>query len=143
MKLVHCINGPNLNLLGQREVDLYGRKTLPDIEKMMRRRADALGIEIVFFQSNIEGDIVSAIHHAGSAGAGVILNAGGYTHTSVAIRDAIAACAVEAIEVHLTNIHAREPFRRLSLLAPVVRGSICGFGAVGYLLALEALAGGA
>jgi 3-dehydroquinate dehydratase-2 len=139
MTSVHVLNGPNLNLLGRREPATYGTATLADIEQRLRERAKALGVELMFKQSNIEGELVNFIHTAGLAGAGIILNAGAYTHTSVALRDAIKAVDGLAIEVHLSNIHAREPFRHQSFIAPVARGVICGFGPMSYELALEAI----
>ena len=139
MTSVHVLNGPNLNLLGRREPATYGTATLADIEQRLRERAKALAVELIFKQSNIEGELVNFIHAAGLAGAGIILNAGAYTHTSVALRDAIKAVDGLAIEVHLSNIHAREPFRHQSFIAPVAQGVICGFGPMSYELALEAI----
>jgi 3-dehydroquinate dehydratase-2 len=136
MKRVMVINGPNLNLLGKREPHLYGEMTLEDLEAELARRAKELGMKIGFFQSNIEGELVSAIQLAAKECNGIILNAGGYTHTSVALRDAVAAVDVPVVEVHLTNPQAREDFRRVSLLAGVCAGSISGFGADSYRLAL-------
>ena len=135
MKLF-VINGPNLNMLGKREPRVYGTKTLPEIEKDLTEMARSLDIEIECFQSNIEGEIVSLIQAAGTKAQGVVLNAGAYTHTSIAIRDAVAACGVPVLEVHITNPHAREEFRRRSLLADVCRGVIAGFGWRSYCLAL-------
>jgi 3-dehydroquinate dehydratase-2 len=135
---VLVLNGPNLNLLGQREPGVYGHTTLSDIEAMVRSKARELGVEIDFRQSNHEGELVSWIQSAKDGGSVVILNAGAYTHTSVALRDAIAACATPTIEVHLSNIYAREEFRHKSLIAPVCKGQITGLGAFGYVLALEA-----
>src|SRR4029453_141886 len=122
MTSVHVLNGPNLNLLGRREPATYGTATLADIEQRLRERAKALAVELIFKQSNVEGELVNFIHAAGLAGAGIILNAGAYTHTSVALRDAIKAVDGLAIEVHLSNIHAREPFRHQSFIAPVAQG---------------------
>lgn len=139
MNLIHVINGPNLNLLGTREPEVYGRETLADIEKRLSATASAAGAQIVFRQSNHEGDLVDWIQEAGRAGAGVILNAGAYTHTSVALRDAIAGSGAHVIEVHLSNVHARESFRHRSLIAPVARGVILGFGPHSYDLALQGL----
>jgi len=135
MKLL-VVNGPNLNMLGKREPELYGRKTLTDIEQDLSRLAAKLGIGISFFQSNIEGEIVDALQQAGTSVDGVILNAAAYTHTSVAVRDAVAAISIPVVEVHLTNPQAREEFRHTSLLAGVCAGSISGFGAESYTLAL-------
>ncbi|MBK9137504.1 MAG: type II 3-dehydroquinate dehydratase [Verrucomicrobia bacterium] len=132
------LNGPNLNLLGTREPEVYGRQTLADIEREVRARALARGIEVDFRQSNHEGELVDWIQQARGSADVLVLNAAAYTHTSVALRDAIVAAAVPAIEIHLSNIHAREEFRHRSLVAPVCRGVICGFGAGSYLLALEA-----
>lgn len=137
---VHILNGPNLNLLGQREPGIYGTLTLADIERRVRERAEAAGIELTFRQSNHEGELVTWIQEAGLAGAGVVLNAGAYTHTSVALRDAISGAKVPAVEVHLSNVHARESFRHRSLIAPVCIGVIAGFGPQSYLLGLDAVA---
>ena len=133
------LNGPNLNLLGTREPEVYGRTTLKDIEALCRATADELQVGVSFLQSNHEGALIDAIHSARGAHNGIVLNAGAYTHTSVALRDAISAANVPTIEVHLSNVHAREPFRHHSLMAPVVLGQIAGFGPVSYLLALRAL----
>ncbi|MDE3068382.1 MAG: type II 3-dehydroquinate dehydratase [Verrucomicrobiota bacterium] len=132
------LNGPNLNLLGQRQAEIYGRDTLADIEAQVRHRAVQLGAEIEFRQSNLEGELVAWIQQAKGRFDAIVLNAAAYTHTSIALRDAIAAVGVPTIEVHLSNIHAREDFRHKSLIAPVCRGQITGFGKKSYLLALEA-----
>ena len=132
------LNGPNLNLLGTRQPEIYGRTTLEDIEGMVRRRAGQLGVQIEFRQSNHEGELVTWIQGARTAFNAIVLNAAAYTHTSVAIRDAISACDLPVIEIHLSNIHAREEFRHQSMMAPVCRGQICGFGALSYILGLEA-----
>lgn len=132
------LNGPNLNLLGTRQPEIYGRTTLEDIEGVVRRRAGLLGAQIEFRQSNHEGEIVTWIQGARGLFNAIVLNAAAYTHTSVAIRDAISACDVPVIEIHLSNIHSREEFRHRSLIAPVCRGQICGFGALSYILGLEA-----
>lgn len=142
VKTVFVINGPNLNLLGKREPEVYGKTTLSDIEKMLRQRADALQTEIDFRQSNREGELVDWLQEAGDKADGVILNAAAYTHTSVALHDAVRAISVPVIEVHLSNVHARETFRRRSFIAPVAAGIISGFGAHSYLLALEAINAG-
>ncbi len=132
------LNGPNLNLLGQREPEVYGRNTLADIEAKVRSRAQTLQVEVEFRQSNLEGELVDWIQQAKSKSDVIVLNAAAYTHTSIALRDAIAAAGVPTIEIHLSNIHAREEFRHKSLIAPVCRGQILGFGANSYVLALEA-----
>ena len=131
------LNGPNLNLLGERQPEIYGITTLSDIEVAVRQQADGRA-EIEFRQSNLEGEIVTWIQEAAGAAQAVVLNAAGYTHTSVAIRDAIAASDVPVIEIHLSNIHAREEFRQHSLIAPVCKGQICGFGPDSYRVGLEA-----
>lgn len=133
------LNGPNLNLLGLREPDVYGRTTLADIEAEVRKRADKLGAEVEFRQSNLEGELVGWIQQAKGKFTAIVLNAAAYTHTSVALRDAISAAGVPTIEIHLSNIHAREEFRHRSLIAAVCRGQICGFGAFSYVLGLEAV----
>jgi 3-dehydroquinate dehydratase II len=135
MKIM-VMNGPNLNMLGQREPGLYGNKTLPQIEEFLTDLGRELHIEVGCFQSNHEGELVDALQAAGRDADGVILNAGAYTHTSVAVRDAVSAIRIPVVEVHLTNPHAREEFRRTSLLAGVCAGSIAGFGAESYTLAL-------
>ncbi len=139
MKAVHVLNGPNLNLLGTREPEIYGAQTLADVETMMAGLCAARGVDLVFLQSNHEGDLVTWIQEAGRAGAGVILNAGAYTHTSVALRDAITGSKARVVEVHLSNTHAREPFRHRSYISAVALGVIQGFGVDSYRLALEAL----
>jgi 3-dehydroquinate dehydratase-2 len=132
------LNGPNLNLLGEREPAVYGKTTLQDIEKMVQERATSLAATIEFRQSNLEGELVTWIQQAKGLFDVIILNAAAYTHTSVALRDAISATGIPTIEVHLSNIHARESFRHQSLIAPVCRGQISGFGADSYVLAVEA-----
>lgn len=139
MTAVYVLNGPNLNLLGAREPETYGAATLADIERKLRALCAGRGVELVFRQSNAEGDLVSWIQEAGQAGAPVILNAGAYTHTSIALHDAIRGAKAEVVEVHLSNTHAREEFRHRSFISPVARGVILGFGARSYELALEAL----
>ncbi|MCB1435603.1 MAG: type II 3-dehydroquinate dehydratase [Rhodobiaceae bacterium] len=138
-KPVFILNGPNLNLLGQRETGIYGSQTLSGIESMCRDKAAASGLEVDFRQTNHEGELVEWIQLAANAACAVILNAGAYTHTSVAIHDALRSLEVPVIEVHLSNIFSREPFRHHSYVSPVARGIICGFGPKGYELALEAL----
>lgn len=132
------VNGPNLNLLGLREPGIYGARTLADIEADLRARADGR-VELQFRQSNSEGELVGYIQEAGLDGAGIILNAGAYTHTSVALADAVKASRARMVEVHLSNVHARESFRHHSYLSPVAVGVIAGFGDRSYHLALEAL----
>lgn len=138
MKIL-VIHGPNINMLGTREPDTYGVATMADINSKLQKLAEAKGIKIEFFQSNIEGEIVDKIQSAASGIDGIVINPAAYTHTSVAIRDAIAAMKVPTVEVHLSNIHAREEFRHASLTAPVCLGQICGFGAESYILGLEAI----
>ncbi|MGO9200319.1 MAG: type II 3-dehydroquinate dehydratase [Limisphaerales bacterium] len=132
------LNGPNLNLLGQREPEVYGRATLADIEAMVRQRADTLGVGVDFRQSNLEGDLVSWVQQAKGQFDTIVLNAAAYTHTSIALRDAITAVGLPTIEVHLSNVQGREEFRHKSFIAPVCCGLIAGFGPSSYLLALEA-----
>ena len=136
---VLVVHGPNLNLLGEREPAIYGATTLPQIDKLLVKEGKALGASVLCFQSNIEGEIVDVIQSARDTADGLVINAGGYTHTSVAIRDAIAAIALPAVEVHLSNTQARESFRHESRLAPVVRGRVEGFGPESYLLGLRGL----
>ena len=138
MKKILCLNGPNLNLLGQREPAIYGRTTLAEIEANVRKRAAQLGATTEFRQSNLEGELVSWIQEARDKFDVIVLNAAAYTHTSVALRDAIAAVGIPTIEVHLSNVHAREKFRHKSVIAPVCVGQIAGFGANSYVLAIDA-----
>jgi len=137
MKIL-CLNGPNLNLLGQREPSVYGKTTLEEIENSVRKRAAQLGATVEFRQSNLEGELVSWIQEARDRFDVIVLNAAAYTHTSLAMRDAIAAVGIPTIEVHLSNVHAREKFRHKSLIAPVCVGQIAGFGANSYVLAINA-----
>jgi 3-dehydroquinate dehydratase-2 len=139
MVAVHVLNGPNLNLLGTREPATYGAVTLAGVEERLRARAAPLNVELTFRQTNSEGELVTFVQQAGLAGAGVIINAGAYTHTSVALRDAIKGADALAIEVHVSNVHAREDFRHHSYMAPVCVGVICGFGVASYDLAFEAI----
>lgn len=132
------LNGPNLNLLGQREPEIYGRTTLADIEAKVRERASELKVEVDFRQSNLEGQLVDWIQEAKNKFDVIVINAAAYTHTSIALRDAIAASGIPTIEIHLTNVHAREEFRHKSLIAPVCCGQITGFGQKSYILGLEA-----
>ncbi|MGC8660164.1 MAG: type II 3-dehydroquinate dehydratase [Desulfomonilaceae bacterium] len=134
--ILYVINGPNLNMLGKREPELYGSKTLEEIENDLTRLGADLGHEIKCFQSNIEGELVSLIQNACTEASGIMLNAGAYTHTSIAIRDAVLCCSLPVVEVHLTNPQGREIFRQRSLLADVCRGVVAGFGWRSYCLAL-------
>ena len=136
---IAVLNGPNLNLLGTREPALYGRESLDDIERSLRTVGQEIGAELSFGQHNGEGQIIDAIHALRGKVDGVVINAGAYTHTSLAIRDALTAIAVPFVEVHLTNVYAREPERRHSMLAPAAVATLCGFGAYGYELALRGL----
>lgn len=140
MKPIYILNGPNLNMLGLREPQTYGSETLGDVQKRCDAKARALGLLIDFRQSNSEGDLVTWIQEARGKSAAVILNAGAYTHTSIAILDALRAAEVPVVEVHLSNVFAREAFRHTSFVSPAALGLICGFGPKGYELAIEALA---
>jgi len=140
-KTVYVLNGPNLNLLGAREPETYGHSSLKDVERLCRKVASSHRLGIEFRQSNHEGELVEWVHEAGAQkAAGVVLNAGGYTHSSVAIRDAVAAIDLPVIEVHISNVFAREDFRHFSHIAPVAKGTLCGFGINGYALAISGLA---
>ncbi len=138
---LHVLNGPNLNLLGTREASIYGTTTLADIESACRNCADGFEYDLVFAQSNSEGALVDGLHEAGKTGAGVVLNAAAYTHTSIALHDAVRAIDVPVVEVHLSNIHAREVFRHHSTIASACLGQIAGFGPMSYTLAMQALVG--
>ncbi len=137
---IFVLNGPNLNLLGQREPEIYGADTLAQLEARVAEKAKGLGLAADFRQTNSEGQLVDWLQEAREGADGVLLNAAGYTHTSVAVRDAVLACETPVIEVHLSNPYAREDFRRHSYVSDVARGVICGFGPLGYDLALEAFA---
>lgn len=136
---IYVLNGPNLNLLGSREPEVYGTQTLGDIEVAVRDKAESLGWRVDFRQSNREGELVDWIQEARGKAAGVVFNAGGYSHTSIALLDACRALGKPLVEVHLSNPYAREQFRRHSYISEAANGVICGFGGAGYLLALEAL----
>jgi 3-dehydroquinate dehydratase II len=136
---IYVLHGPNLNLLGTREPAIYGDVTLLEIDQKLKALGTELDIRVDTYQSNHEGDLIEQLQQAATTAAGVIINPGGYTHTSVAIRDAVTATRLPTIEVHLSNIHAREEFRRISMIAPVCIGTIAGFGAESYYLALRAL----
>jgi 3-dehydroquinate dehydratase-2 len=139
-KSIFVLNGPNLNLLGQRQPDIYGRNTLADVEALCRARAQRHGFDVTFRQSNHEGDVVDWLQEARQEAAGVIINPGAFTHTSIAILDAIIATELPVIEVHISNIHAREEFRRHSYVSTVAKAVLCGFGTEGYGLAIDGLA---
>lgn len=141
MTSILVLNGPNLNLLGTRQPEIYGHTTLADVEDMSRAHGAARGVDVHCAQSNHEGALVTHIHEARGVHAGLILNAGAYTHTSVALMDAIKGTEVPTIELHLSNVHARESFRHHSYISPVAIGVIAGFGANGYKLAIDALLG--
>ena len=141
MTSILVLNGPNLNLLGQRQPEIYGRTTLADIEAMCRDKAEALSLGLEFAQNNSEAALIEHIHAARGRHGGIILNAGAYTHTSIALMDALSSVGLPAIELHLSNIHAREEFRHVSYISRVAIGVICGFGPAGYVLAIEAMAG--
>ena len=138
-KPIYVLNGPNLNLLGTREPEIYGRETLEDIERITRDRAKTHGQEVVFRQSNVEGELIGWIQEARDAACGIVLNAGALTHTSVGLLDALQAAELPVIEVHLSNIFRREAFRQHSYISLAATGVICGLGAQGYELAVDAL----
>ena len=145
MKTVFVLNGPNLNLLGSREPSVYGAQTLADVQQLWTQACERLGLALEFRQSNHEGVLIDWLHeagkvHAAGALAGVVLNAGAYTHTSVALHDAIKGTAIPLLELHISNVHARESFRHHSYISPVARAVVCGFGVAGYPLAIEAVA---
>jgi 3-dehydroquinate dehydratase-2 len=139
-KPLYVLNGPNLNLLGTREPEVYGHETLDDLRQRCERKATSLGLSVVFRQSNVEGELVTWIQEARTDASGLIVNAGAFTHTSIAMLDALLACPVPTVEVHLSNIFTREPFRHRSYISKAAKGVICGFGGLGYELAIEALA---
>jgi 3-dehydroquinate dehydratase II len=139
-KKIVVLNGPNLNLLGVREPEVYGNMNLDGLKAAVGAEAEKLGVEVDFRQTNIEGELVTWIQDAGIAGNGILLNPGAYTHTSIALHDAIKGSNAVVVEVHLSNVHAREEFRHKSFVSPVAKGVICGFGADGYIMGLRALA---
>ncbi|WP_417533414.1 type II 3-dehydroquinate dehydratase [Marinobacterium stanieri] len=136
-KLIYVLNGPNLNLLGKRQPEIYGHETLADVQKRMEEKGDALGLEIAFFQSNHEGELVDIIHQAREQAAGIVINPAAYSHTSVAILDALNTFEGPVVEVHISNIHKREAFRHHSYVSSRAEGVIAGLGTLGYVLALD------
>lgn len=136
---IQVLHGPNLNLLGIREPDVYGRETLQDVDDMVRAEGESLGVEVHCFQSNIEGELVNALHAAREVHQGIVINPGALTHYSIALRDAIAGIGLPCVEVHLSNVHAREEFRHRSVIAPVCLGQIAGFSLQSYQLGLHAV----
>ncbi|HET9901190.1 MAG TPA: type II 3-dehydroquinate dehydratase [Actinomycetes bacterium] len=144
MTSVFILNGPNLNLLGTRQPEVYGSATLADVEKLCREEADALGLDVVFRQTNTEGELIDWIHEAGrdvarGTSIGAVLNPGALTHTSIALHDAIEGVELPVVEVHISNVHRRESFRHMSYISPVARGIVVGFGVQGYVLAVRGL----
>lgn len=139
MQKILVLNGPNINLLGTRQPEVYGRTTLKMVEDLCVKHGATIGLEVSHFQSNHEGALIDAIHQARGIHAGLVLNAGAYTHTSIALMDAISSVEIPVVEVHLSNIHAREAFRHKSYIASVALGQVCGFGAQSYVMALDAL----
>jgi 3-dehydroquinate dehydratase-2 len=137
---IMLVNGPNLNTLGTREPEIYGRETLADIEEKCKKAAKSLGLELDSYQSNHEGELVTEIQKAGKTHAGLMINAGAYTHTSIAIMDALLTVSIPVIEVHMSNIFRREEFRHESFVSKAAKGVICGFGSDSYLLAIQAMA---
>ena len=137
--IIAVVNGPNLKLLGRREPALYGRATLADVEARLTEVGAELGVALRFVQRNGEGELIDAVHALGGVAAGAVVNAGAYSHSSLALRDALVGVALPFVEVHVTNVHAREPERRHSMLAPAALGVVCGLGAFGYELALRGL----
>ena len=138
-KHIAVIHGPNLNMLGKREVGIYGGQTMEDINHAVAAEAERLGVTVEFYQSNTEGDLVTFIQKCRGRVGGILLNAGAYTHYSIALRDAISAAQVPTVEAHISNIYKRESFRHVSVIAPVCIGQICGFGAFSYIMGLRAL----
>lgn len=144
MTSIFILNGPNLNLLGTRQPEVYGSATLADVEKLCREEADALGLDVVFRQTNTEGELIDWIHEAGrdvarGTSIGAVLNPGALTHTSIALHDAIEGVQLPVVEVHISNVHRRESFRHVSYISPVARGIVVGFGVQGYVLAVRGL----
>jgi 3-dehydroquinate dehydratase-2 len=139
--LIRVLHGPNLNLLGDRQPEVYGPATLAEIEEFTRERAEAMALAVDFLQTNDEGEMVEAVQAAGREASGLILNAGALTHYSFALADALAAVSIPTVEVHITNFHAREEWRRKSVISPYVTATLAGFGTMGYVFAVDAMAG--